>query len=142
MTKTVCTLILYSKDKHVLLQHRDGGAPAFPNQWAFFGGSIEEGETLEDALAREILEELSYKVRNPKFMMTGQMSNIGADGEIYEGAEGPSHIFVEEYDETQELILHEGDGMGWFDFSEIAHLHMVPHDKHFLKLLEHKIKNL
>jgi 8-oxo-dGTP diphosphatase len=142
MTKTVCTLLLYSKDKRVLLQHRDKGAPTFPSQWAFFGGSIEKGEDIKTALAREIMEELSYKVKNPKLLMTGQMSNKGFDGKIYEGAEGTSYIFAEKYDETQKLVQHEGDGMGWFKFSELDDLKMIPHDKRFLKKLQKTISKL
>ena len=142
MARTVCLLILYSKDKRVLLQHRDNKAPVFPNHWAFFGGSVEPGETLEEAVKRETFEEISYRLKAPKLLIYGEMSGESADGKYYKGAEGIMHIYAEEYDDIQELVLHEGDGMGWFSFSEIDDLKMAPHDKKFLKLLEKKIISL
>lgn len=33
----------------------------FPGCWGFFGGSIDEGETPEDAFRRELFEEIGYK---------------------------------------------------------------------------------
>jgi 8-oxo-dGTP pyrophosphatase MutT (NUDIX family) len=45
-------------DGRVLLQHRDGGAPRYPNCWALFGGARKDGETAEQCLVREVREEL------------------------------------------------------------------------------------
>lgn len=33
----------------------------FPGCWGFFGGSIDEGETPEDAFRRELFEEIGYR---------------------------------------------------------------------------------
>jgi 8-oxo-dGTP diphosphatase len=142
MARTVCVLILYSRDKRILLQHRDDVAPVFPNHWAFFGGSVDPGETLDEAVKRETFEEISYVLQNPKLLTSGEMSGESADGTFYKNAEGKMYIYAEEYDEIQKLILHEGDDMKWFKFSEIDGLKMVPHDKRFLKLLEKKILSL
>ncbi|MFT4311111.1 MAG: NUDIX domain-containing protein [Candidatus Woesearchaeota archaeon] len=46
-----CILILYKKDK-ILLQLRDNNAPTAKNEWAFFGGGIEKGESPKEAIIR------------------------------------------------------------------------------------------
>lgn len=65
----VSLLILYTSSGRLLLQHRTPDAFTLPNYWAFFGGGIEAGETPADALEREALEELSYRVQKPCFLM-------------------------------------------------------------------------
>ena len=58
ISRKVSTLMLYDKDSKVLLQHRSKNAKRLPNYWGAFGGGIEEGETPEEALRRELLEEI------------------------------------------------------------------------------------
>ena len=62
----VSALILYKADGTMLLQHRTKDAPTFPDHWSLFGGGIEEGETPEQAVRREALEELSYQLASPR----------------------------------------------------------------------------
>lgn len=68
MPRNVSIIILYDKDKKVLLQHRSDEAKRLPGYWAFFGGGIEAGETPEQAVKRETLEELDYVLDNPKLI--------------------------------------------------------------------------
>ncbi len=51
--------LIYRDDGSMLLQQEDSspGLP-FPNTWTWFGGLVEPGEDLENALARELIEEL------------------------------------------------------------------------------------
>ena len=51
--------LIYRKDGSMLLQQRDDiPGLAFPNTWTWFGGLVEPGENLKDALHRELTEEL------------------------------------------------------------------------------------
>ncbi len=55
-------IILKSEDGRILLQHKDAGHKTLTNHWCFFGGSIEEGETPEQAVRREAKEELQIEL--------------------------------------------------------------------------------
>jgi len=54
--------ILVTPDEKVLMQLRDADVPIwFPGRWGLFGGAIDEGETPEAALARELSEEIALE---------------------------------------------------------------------------------
>ena len=53
--------ILYNEEKGLLLERRSD-----TGEWCTPGGAIELGETLEEALRREIKEETNLDIRNPK----------------------------------------------------------------------------
>lgn len=58
----VALLAFISNDK-VLLNRR---ADADSEMWEFIGGGVENGETPQDAIQREILEEVGYPVSQKK----------------------------------------------------------------------------
>ena len=56
MTDIVNALLF--RNKTVLLARRSSRRRTYPNCWSFPGGHVEAGETLDDALARELQEEM------------------------------------------------------------------------------------
>ena len=118
--RDVSVFILYTSSGHILLQHRTDDAFRLPGYWAFFGGGIEKGENPTEALKREIREELSYQVQNPKFLLAQKVR----DGESY----NTKYVFVEQY-QDQPLQLGEGQAMGWFSPDETHGLKMIDHDR-------------
>ena len=55
--------IILLEDGRYLLQHRDPIAEIFfPDHWGMFGGGTEPGETDEQGLRRELLEEITLDV--------------------------------------------------------------------------------
>lgn len=115
-------IILYNKDKQVLLQQRTDDAPNAPGKWGFFGGGIEKGETPKEAVIRECYEELGYELKNPKLIH---------EKRIYLTLK--QFVFIEKYDEVQKLVLMEGKDMGWFSFNEINDLDLIPFVKKVLE---------
>ena len=101
------------------MQHRSADAPRNPNYWGCFGGGIEEGETPLEAVKREAFEELEYQLKNPKLIDVEETERPGL------GLRVIMHTFVEEYD-GQPLVLHEGQGYGWFTVDEALQLHITP----------------
>ena len=60
-SKEVVVILPYVNNK-ILLQLRDiKEGISFPGCWGFFGGSIDDGETPENAAKRELFEEIGYK---------------------------------------------------------------------------------
>ena len=65
--EVVCAVII--KDNLVFCTKRDGKGEC-ANKWEFPGGKIESGETKEEALLREIKEELNSDIKIKKFLTT------------------------------------------------------------------------
>lgn len=66
--KKIATIIFEDGKGNILMYLRDNkNIIPFPNCWDLFGGYIEDGETPEVALKREIKEELGIVLKDFKF---------------------------------------------------------------------------
>jgi len=97
--------------------------------WEFPGGKVENGETLEEAIKRELKEELGIKTKVRRFL-----SKIN-----YKYPEGEIELILLEIDSKEEPILKEALELRWVNFEEVKELELCPADK---KLLESLKKDL
>jgi mutator protein MutT len=84
----------------LFVQKRTKDAPFAADMFGIFGGGIEDGETPETALLREVREELDYQPRNVRFFRRYEHTDIGFE----------EFVFVSEVDEVfeSEITVLEG----------------------------------
>lgn len=64
----VAACLLFDKNGKLLIYLRDNKPTiSFPNHWDFFGGIMEEGETPEQTLVRELQEEIGIELKDYTF---------------------------------------------------------------------------
>ena len=124
MSRAVSAIALYKTTGELLLQHRTSDAPRFPEYWMFFGGEIEKGETPEQAVKREAVEELGYELTHPELVKVEHFFHAGSAYTV--------HVFIEQYD-GRTLTLYEGQGMGWFLPKSTTNLLMTDLDRVLVK---------
>lgn len=81
-TRLVVVPVIRNADDHILLCRMAPDRGVFPGQWALPGGGVEPGESLRDALEREVREELSARVvdASPLFFKDGIFEKTFVDG--------------------------------------------------------------
>ena len=66
--KQIAQILLFDCDGRLLIYQRDDKPEIpFPNRWDFFGGHVEARETPEQALVREVKEELNVELLSWRF---------------------------------------------------------------------------
>ncbi|NEN92374.1 MAG: NUDIX domain-containing protein [Okeania sp. SIO3H1] len=104
----VAIAILYREGKFLLQLRDDIPGIAHPGKWAFFGGHIEPGETSEEAVKRELFEEISYVIDT--------VYEFG----VYPDTNVIRHVFHAPLTvELKDLVLREGWDMGLLTPAEI-----------------------
>jgi len=107
--------IIFENDKgEFLLYLRDGkpGIP-FPHHWDLIGGHIEEGETPEEALIREVKEEIDFDLKDYTFFR----EYLCLEGDAYPNIK---YIYTGRIDlPAEEILLLEGDRLQFFTREEI-----------------------
>jgi 8-oxo-dGTP diphosphatase len=112
--------LIYRPNGSLLLQQRDVKPDLpFAGKWTFFGGQVEPGENLVDALCRELLEELGC--------LPGLVGDELFSWDWHGLQPAHNHFFSVRYDVTEEtLVLNEGQSMGWFSLDELPGLPTTP----------------
>jgi 8-oxo-dGTP diphosphatase len=114
------------RDRHVFVARRnDRGSCS--GLWEFPGGKVEPGETDEEALRREYLEEFSIECRALKL--------IGETRFVHNGVERLLAAWLIELPSLDGIKLSEHDEFAWKTFEELAGLQFVESDGRLVELL-------
>lgn len=128
LNNVVVALILNEKNEF-LLQKKDLEYSWFPGKWCLFGGKIEDMENAEEAIVRELREELGIDIErvNLKFQKKFNYENVRADGLAKRCGEQYCYTYRFQGD-VSDIKLREGCGFAFFDYSEIKYHPVAEHD--------------
>jgi 8-oxo-dGTP pyrophosphatase MutT (NUDIX family) len=119
---------------NVYLQRRSADARVLPSHFGFWGGGVEEGETIEQGLIRETKEELGIDLDIRAVELFNRYEFIGSI----------KNIFILSPEDGWENIhkIGEGDYGKWFDTEEaLGRSDIILEDKVILNDLERKLLN-
>ena len=101
------------RDGRVLLVHRHPSREHYPDCWDLVGGHVEPGESPEQAVIRECLEELGVRLHDPK-----RIPMKGSDPTL----ELHSFVVTRWDGEPTNAAPEEHDDLRWFRAGELADL--------------------
>ena len=119
-------VVLVDRDNRVLIQKRAADNQLMPNYWEFPGGKMEENETPEQAIVREVKEELGVDLgcRAP-------LSFISSDRDDH-------HIIVYLFiSRDTNGIPHgkEGQEIKWVRVNELNNYELLPENKPLIPII-------
>lgn len=122
--EVVAAIIL--KNSHFFATQRGYGE--WKDWWEFPGGKIEKGETPENALKREIREELSTEISVDKFLCTVEYD--------YPSFHLTMHCYLCSL-QTEALHLNEHEAAQWLTKEEFNNVKWLPADQEVLEYLKY-----
>ncbi len=127
----VTTLCYLERDgKYLMLNRNKKKNDVNEGKWIGVGGHFEEGESPEDCLRREVMEETGLTLKSQKFRGIVTFIYNSADKNVTEYM----HLFTSDDFEGELIKCDEGE-LEWIDIDKILDLPLWEGDKIFLKLL-------
>ena len=121
----VVAAIIHDSEGRIFATQRGYGD--WKDYWEFPGGKMEAGESPEDALRREILEELDVQIVIERFVQT-----IDYD---YPNFHLTMHCYWCHI-ESGSLILKEHEASKWLSNDELDSINWLPADRGVLELIQ------
>lgn len=114
LRKNGAGIIIYNDKNQVLLQLRNNNHNIkYPNSWVLFGGAINPGEVPEQAIKREIYEEIGIILRNISFFKNYVYID---EDEVHK-----QYIFkLQSNLDLNKIILKEGADLKFFSKKELG----------------------
>ena len=129
----VCAAVII-KDKKILLTQRGYGE--YKDKWEFPGGKIEKDESKEDAIKREIKEELDTSIKIDNFLCKVEYD--------YTTLYLKMNVFCVSL-EDEHIIFKEHESYKWISFDDlddVKKLDLLPADNLVISYLKKYIEKL
>jgi 8-oxo-dGTP pyrophosphatase MutT (NUDIX family) len=119
-SQIIVCVILFDSSGNVLLQHRDDKPQInYPGLWTASGGTVEQGELLEAAAARELREETG--LRSVGLALFHTDNHLLPSGTVTR-----RNFFLGEYDGVQKIKLGEGQELRFVALEKLSEFPLVP----------------
>ena len=127
MMKIVGTAIIVDEKGRILIGQRPEGK-ALPGLWEFPGGKLEEGETIEQCIIREIKEELNVHCDVGKFLLTVSKE--------YEHGDFQLMVHEATIKDMEHLKANVHQDLRWVTPQEMKNYEFPPADVEIIEYLE------
>ncbi len=128
----LATLCYIKKNGKTLMLHRQkSNKDPHKDKWNGLGGKFESGETPEECVIREVLEESSLVIKNP--ILKGRILFPAFDKQPEDW-----HVYIFTANEFEGTLLpkHDEGELSWIDDNELLKLNLWEGDKIFLEWLD------
>ena len=111
----IVAAIIFREEKVLCVQRTEHEKEYVSLKWEFPGGKIEVGESREEALVREIREELSVDIEDAEFLMTVEHTypDFHLTMHVYTGVVTKGEITLNEHIALKWLSVDELDQLDW-----------------------------
>lgn len=143
INRTIVSAIILSKDRKILMGKKDpakGGV--WPDMWHIPGGGVDEGETLEQALTREVKEEVGLDISDTKITPLNHNFTGTTEKTIKDTGERVlchmlfNHFEVQLNKNANKIELHLSDDLvesHWFTLEELPNVKQIPGSKEWFE---------
>ena len=150
--RTIVSAIIFSKDGKLLMGRKDPeGGGVYPDSWHIPGGGVENGETLEQALAREVKEEVGIDIFQCRIFHIPGVGHGDAEKTIKEtGKKVLCHmefnrfeVYVDDKnaDEINVKLSDDLVEVRWFSKEELPTVKQIPGGKEFFQEMGYMSKD-
>jgi nucleoside triphosphatase len=148
ITRDIVGAFIFSRDGCILLG-QSGRRGVYQNQWLVPGGGVEPGETIEQAVIREILEETGLDMSNQKLVLNpgrpeGESQKTLRDtGETVLVKMKFYDFSVQFSKSAAELSVKAGDDLAkveWINIAELPKLFLSPPTAQRLAQLGYEVR--
>jgi 8-oxo-dGTP diphosphatase len=103
----------------ILLQQRDDRSDlSYPGYWTTFGGKVEDGESPDEAIRRELLEEIELELPMKLWRVNDYPMERDGQKMVVE-----SYTYIGRIDRAaSEITLNEGQALGYFGLEDLDRL--------------------
>lgn len=143
----------YTSDGNILMQQRGSNKETFPSLWdVSVAGHVHAGETIEDAVLREVEEEIGLTITKTDFTLLDVRKNINIHPNGIKDCEFQHVFLIELKSPVEDLVIQEEevDDIRLFNIEElqlcIEKVHpnftIVPSDMNYYRFIIQQVLNV